>query len=400
MPEKVLEAEEVPDVYPLQYKFAKQYFDSIVLRKPFILDVLKSVKTPTLVINLERIKERFIELQEALKEAKIYYAVKANDHQEILALLNDLGSGYEVASSWELEKVLRLGVDGSRIISSNPVKPLDFIDYAYKSGIKAFSIDSYKEIDKLKKIAPRSRVYVRLIVPNEGSDWPLTNKFGIDVDTALDILEYAKYQGLVPYGITFHVGSQCNNLRNWFIGIKKAWELWEKAIYKDIKLTMLNLGGGIPVNYQYESLSIRDIGSYIEALLQKYFLIKPMEIQIEPGRGLVGDAGVLVSSVIGKTTKYINGEESYWIYLDTGVFNGLAEVLGGISYPMYAEQKGEIKPYTIAGVSCDSMDIISNFTYLPDVDVGDRIYIMATGAYTTVYAANFNGFGIPETVFV
>jgi ornithine decarboxylase len=400
MPEKVLEAEEVPDVYPLQYKFAKQYFDSIVLRKPFILDVLKSVKTPTLVINLDRIKERFIELQEALKEAKIYYAVKANDHQEILALLNDLGSGYEVASSWELEKVLRLGVDGSRIISSNPVKPLDFIDYAYKSGIKAFSIDSYKEIDKLKKIAPRSRVYVRLIVPNEGSDWPLTNKFGVDVDTALDILEYAKYQGLVPYGITFHVGSQCNNLRNWFIGIKKAWELWEKAIYKDIKLTMLNLGGGIPVNYQYESLSIRDIGTYIEALLQKYFLIKPMEIQIEPGRGLVGDAGVLVSSVIGKTTKYINGEESYWIYLDTGVFNGLAEVLGGISYPMYAEQKGEIKPYTIAGVSCDSMDIISNFTYLPDVDVGDRIYIMATGAYTTVYAANFNGFGIPETVFV
>jgi ornithine decarboxylase (EC 4.1.1.17) len=294
MPEKVLEAEEVPDVYPLQYKFAKQYFDSMVLRKPFILDVLKSVKTPTLVINLERIKERFIELQEALKEAKIYYAVKASDHQEILALLNDLGSGYEVASSWELEKVLRLGVDGSRIISSNPVKPLDFIDYAYKSGIKAFSVDSYKEIDKLKKTAPRSRVYVRLIVPNEGSDWPLTNKFGVDVDTALDILEYAKYQGLVPYGITFHVGSQCNNLRNWFIGIKKAWELWEKAIYKDIKLTMLNLGGGIPVNYQYESLSIRDIGSYIEALLQKYFLIKPMEIQIEPGRGLVGDAGVLV----------------------------------------------------------------------------------------------------------
>jgi len=400
MPEKVLEAEEVPDVYPLQYKFAKQYFDSIVLRKPFILDVLKNVKTPTLVINLDRIKERFIELQEALKEAKIYYAVKANDHQEILALLNDLGSGYEVASSWELEKVLRLGVDGSRIISSNPVKPLDFIDYAYKSGIKAFSIDSYKEIDKLKKIAPRSRVYIRLIVPNEGSDWPLTNKFGVDVDTALDILEYAKYQGFVPYGITFHVGSQCNNLRNWFIGIKKAWELWEKAIYKDIKLTMLNLGGGIPVNYQYESLSIRDIGSYIEALLQKYFLIKPMEVQIEPGRGLVGDAGVLVSSVIGKTTKYINGEESYWIYLDTGVFNGLAEVLGGISYPMYAEQKGEIKPIHHSWVSCDSMDIISNFTYLPEVDIGDRVYIMATGAYTTVYAANFNGFGIPETVFV
>ncbi len=400
MQEKLLEAEEVPDVYPLQYKFAKQYFDSIVLRKPFILDVAKSVKTPTLIINLDRIKERFLELQEALKEAKIYYAVKANDHQEILTLLNDLGSGYEVASSWELEKVLRLGVDGSRVISSNPVKPLDFIEFAYKSGIKAFSIDSYKEIDKLRKVAPRSRVYVRLIVPNEGSDWPLTNKFGVDVDDALELLEYAKSQGLVPYGITFHVGSQCNNLRNWFIGIKKAWELWEKAIYRGIKLTMLNLGGGIPINYQYESLGIKDIGSYIEALLQKYFIIKPMEIQIEPGRGLVGDAGILVSSVIGKTTKYINNQESHWVYLDTGVFNGLAEVLGGISYPMYALADKNIRVHTVAGVSCDSMDIISNATYLPELDIGDRIYIMATGAYTTVYAANFNGFGIPETVFV
>ncbi len=400
MQEKLLEAEEVPDVYPLQYRFAKEYFHTITSRKPFILDVAKSVKTPTLIIDLDRIKERFLELQRALEDVRIYYAVKANDHQEILALLNSLGSGYEVASSWELEKVLSLGVDGSRIISSNPVKPLDFIDYAYKSGIRAFSIDSYKEIDKLKKIAPRSRVYVRLIVPNEGSDWPLTNKFGVDVDDALGLLEYAKSQGLVPYGITFHVGSQCNNLRNWFIGIKKAWELWEKAIYKGIKLTMLNLGGGIPINYQYESLSIEDIGSYIEALLQKYFIIKPMELQIEPGRGIVGDAGILVSSVIGKTTKHINNEESHWIYLDTGVFNGLAEVLGGISYPMYALTKSDIKPYTVAGVSCDSMDIISNTTYLPEVDVGDRIYIMAAGAYTTVYAANFNGFGIPETVFV
>jgi len=390
MPEKLLE------IGSFQYSFAQKYFSDITFRKPFILDVLKSVKTPTLVIDLSRIKERYNELQNTLKEAKIYYAVKANDHQEILATLNSLGSGYEVASSWELEKVLRFGVDGSRIISSNPVKPLDFIDYAYKSGIKAFSIDSFKEIEKIKSVAPRARVYVRLIVPNEGSDWPLTNKFGVDVDTALELLEYAKYQGLIPYGITFHVGSQCNNLKNWFIGIKTSWELWEKAIYRGIKLTMLNLGGGIPINYQYESLSIDDIGSYIEALLKKYFLIKPVEIQIEPGRGVVGDAGVLVSSVIGKTIK-----DSHWIYLDTGVFNGLAEVLGGINYPMYSDTiNKDIIQYTIAGVSCDSMDIISKNTYLPELDVGDRVYIMAAGAYTTVYAANFNGFGVPEVVFV
>ncbi len=392
--------EKLLDAGILQYRFAEGYFEALVSRKPFLFEVFKSVKTPTLVIDLDRIKERYLELQNTLLDAKIYYAVKANDHQEILTVLNDLGSGYEVASSWELEKVLRLSVDGSRVISSNPVKPLDFIDYAYKSRIKAFSIDSYTEVDKLKKVAPRARVYVRLIVPNEGSDWPLSTKFGVDEDTAVELLDYAKSQGLVPYGITFHVGSQCNNLRNWFIGIKKAWEVWERAIYKGIRLTMLNLGGGVPINYTYESLSIEDIASYIEALLKKYFLIKPMELQIEPGRGIVGDAGVLISSVIGKTTKHIDNEPSYWLYIDTGVFNGLAEVLGGIKYPMYNTKEGEILSHTIAGVSCDSMDIIAKNVYLPDLDIGDRVYIMGAGAYTTVYAANFNGFGVPEVVFV
>ncbi len=390
----------VLDISELQFGFAKGYFEQLVSRKPFLLDVIKSLKTPTLVIDLDRIKQRFIELQSIFPEVRIYYAVKANDNQEILAALANIGSGYEVASSWELEKVLRLGVDRSKIISSNPIKPLDFIDYAYKSGIKAFSIDSYKEVDKLKKVAPRSRVYVRLIVPNEGSDWPLTNKFGVGVEEAVSLLDYAKSQGLIPYGITFHVGSQCNNLRNWFIGIKTAWEVWERAIYSGMKLTMLNLGGGIPVDYTYKSLDIEDIAEYIQALLRKYFLIKPMEIQIEPGRGLAGDAGILVSSVIGKTTKHIADDDSHWLYLDTGVFNGLAEVLGGIKYPMYTLKEGDLLPHTIAGVSCDSMDIIAKNVYLPDLDVGDIVFIMAAGAYTTVYAANFNGFGIPDIVFI
>lgn len=391
---------EVLDASAIQFGFAKKYFNEIISRKPSLLNVIKSVKTPTLIIDLDRIRERFLELSNTFPEAKIYYAVKANDHQEILTVLNNLGSGYEVASSWELEKVLRLGVDSSRIISSNPVKPLDFIDYAYKSNIRAFSIDSYQEIEKLKKIAPRSRIYVRLVVPNEGSDWPLSNKFGVDAEEAVLLLDYAKSQGLIPYGLTFHVGSQCNNLRNWFIGIKIAWEVWERALYQGIKLTMLNLGGGIPINYTYESLSIEDVGEYVQALLRKYFLIKPIEIEIEPGRGLVGDAGVLVSSVIGKSIKRINDENVHWLYLDTGVFNGLAEVLGGIKYPMYAFSDKELYPHTIAGVSCDSMDIIGKNIYLPDLEVGEKVTIMATGAYTTVYGANFNGFGIPDVVFV
>jgi ornithine decarboxylase len=211
----------------------------------------------------------------------------------------------------------------------------------------------------------------------------------------LDILEYAREKRLIPYGITFHVGSQCNNFRNWFIGIKTAAELWEKARERGLKLKMLNIGGGIPVRYSYEALSIEDIAYYVRGLLQKFFPILPYELQMEPGRGIVGDQGIMVCRVIGKAKR----GEDLWLYIDTGVFNGLAEALGGIRYAFYLDREGELKEWTIGGVSCDSMDVVARNVALPEPEVGDFLYILSAGAYTTVYAAPFNGFPTPEVVF-
>ncbi len=257
-------------------------------------------------------------------------------------------------------------------------------------------VDSFTEVDKIARIAPRSRVYVRIVVPNEGSDWPLSKKFGVDVDLAVSILEYAQEKGLVPYGITFHVGSQCNNFRNWLIGIKRASELWQKAKAKGLRLQMLNIGGGIPVKYTYESLRVEDIAYYVRGLLQKFMPTLPHELQVEPGRGIVGDQGVMVCRVIGKAVR--DGEN--WLYIDTGVFNGLAEALGGIRYAFYTNREGDIKEWTVGGVSCDSMDVVARNVALPEPEVGDYVYIIPAGAYTTVYASNFNGFPTPEVVCV
>ncbi len=383
------------DVKSLQFGFTKKYFDELAAKEN-IKDVLEKVDTPSLVIDKEKIKSRYVDIKYYMPNVDIFYAVKANDHIDILRTLNSLGSGFEVASSKELEKVLSLGTDPSKIITSNPVKPLEFIDFAYKSHIKAFAIDSFLEVDKLAKAAPRSLVYVRIVVPNEGSDWPLTKKFGTDPETALNILDYAKSKGLIPYGITFHVGSQCNNLRNWFIGLKLASELLERARQNGISLNMLNMGGGIPIKYTYESLTIEDISYYIDGVIRKYFRFYPNEIQIEPGRGLVGDSGILVTKVIGIAQR----EDSLFAYVDTGVFNGLAEVLGGIRYPVYVDKDEELLEYTLAGVSCDSMDIIAKNLYLPRLELNDRLYILSAGAYTSVYAADFNGFGTPKFYFL
>lgn len=380
----------------LQYNLSKRLFEEFTKDHPKVAEVIRKVNTPALVMDLEGIKRRYLQIRYHFPGVNVYYAVKANDDVEVLKALASVGSGFEVASIEELRKVLDLGVSSEKVISSNPVKPEEFIDFASSQGVNRFAVDSHTEVDKIARIAPRSRVYVRISVPNEGSDWPLSRKFGVDLDTALDILEYSKEKGLVPVGITFHVGSQCNNLRNWFIAIKRSADLWEKAKKKGIRLQVLNMGGGIPVRYIQEALRIEDVGYYISGLMKKYFPEVPYEIQIEPGRGVVGDQGVLVARVIGKARR---GEEN-WLYVDTGVFNGLAETLGGIRYPVYCEREGKIKEWVIGGVSCDSMDVIARNVYLPEPQVGDRIYFLSAGAYTSVYASNFNGFPRPQVIAV
>ncbi|MCS7307108.1 MAG: type III PLP-dependent enzyme [Aquificaceae bacterium] len=383
---------ETIDPLLLQYEFARKYFKEFISEREHLTPYLAPEKTPVLLMDLEGVKSRYLEIKYHFPQFKVYYAVKANDHEEVLRVLAQLGSGFEVASSEELRKVLNLGVKPERVISSNPVKPVEFIEYAYRQGVNRFAVDSFTEVDKVAKFAPRSRVYVRLVVPNEGSDWPLSKKFGVDVDTALDILLYAQDRGLIPYGLTFHAGSQCNNFRNWLIGIKRTSELWHKARLKGLRLQMLNMGGGLPVKYTYEALRIEDIAYYVRGLLQKFMPTLPHELQIEPGRGVVGDQGLMVCRVIGKAKR---GEEN-WLYIDTGVFNGLAEAIGGIRYPFYLNREGELKEWTIGGISCDSMDVIARRVSLPEPEVGDYLYVLSAGAYTTVYAAEFNGFPKPE----
>ncbi len=374
------------------FNFSKRLYENFISKREGLRELLKPMNTPLLILDTKGIKERYREAKKHFNEFNIFYAVKANDHPTILKALSEEGAGFEVASSAELEKVFEYCKEPARIISSNPIKPMDFIALSYQKGIDLFAVDSFTEVEKIADLAPRSRIYVRLSVPNEGSDWPLSGKFGVDPETAVEILEYGRSKGLIPYGITFHVGSQCNNLRNWFIAIKLSSEAWNRTRHKGIRLKLLNIGGGIPVTYLYNALSIEDIAYYVKGLLRKYMIEQPAELHMEPGRGLVGDQGVLITRVIGKAVR----EGTRWIYIDTGVFNGLAESLGGIRYPFYLDRDGELYEWTVGGISCDSMDIIARNVPLPEPEIGDYLYIMSAGAYTTVYASNFNGFPAPQ----
>jgi len=349
---------------------------------------------PYLLVDRETLKEKVSLIGKGITNSKVFYAVKANPDIEVIKYLNNLGIGFEIASEGELAILKELKVEPDRIITSNPVKTFKFLREAVKYGIDYYAFDSIAEIDKLSKYAPNKKVYVRLTVPNEGSEWPLSKKFGVEIEDAVSLLCLARKKGLDPVGITFHVGSQCNNIYNWNTAIDKARQVKELAQKEGIEIKMLNIGGGYPITYIKKVPDIETIEAKINNLIQEYF--PEAEIFIEPGRAVVGDSGIFISRIIGKAQR---GNEN-WLYIDVGVFNGLMESIGGIKYQYIVGSRGEQKEWTIAGPSCDSFDVIDRDVLLPEPDVGSLILILSAGAYTISYASEFNGFSIPKTFLI
>jgi ornithine decarboxylase len=353
------------------------------------------IEPPYLVIDRARVRQKVHAIGRHVRNAEVYYAVKANPDIEILKLVNSLGIGFEIASEGELNILAAIGVTKERIISSNPIKSFRFLRMAAEFGVSCFAADSEDEIQKLREYAPGSSVYIRLSVPNEGSEWPLSKKFAVEVDEAEELLVLAKKKGLTPAGITFHVGSQCTNIYNWNTALDKAKDLWDRVEKAGIRLSILNIGGGYPIRYTKDVVGISAIEKNINRLICKKFPSRT-RVLIEPGRAVVGDAGIFVTRVIGKASR---GDEE-WLYIDVGVFNGLMESVGGIKYSYIVEGSADIKKWTLAGPSCDSFDVIDKDVLLPDPAVGNRLLILSSGAYTISYASEFNGFSIPRTILI
>ncbi|NQT47683.1 MAG: type III PLP-dependent enzyme [Chloroflexi bacterium] len=363
--------------------------------KKHVDEVLKTEETPAIVVDRGLIRHEYQQFCDGFGQAKIFFALKANPHPGIVELLQQIGCDFEISSRGELDLLLRFGVPVQRIISSNPVKHPDFVRVAYQNGIGVFAFDSLTEVEKLSNLAPGSKVYVRLSVSNEGSEWPLSRKFGVEVEEAAMLLVQAREKGLDPQGISFHVGSQCTQPATWAKAIEKSKAVCEIVAGRGIELHTLNIGGGFPIRYTKPVPSVAEIAQVvIESVAQAF--PDGMKLFVVPGRALVGEAGVLAATVVAKAAR--DGEN--WLYLDVGVFNGLFETVGGIKYAMVTDRDTEVGHWVLAGPSCDDFDVISKEAELPEMEVGDRVYIMSAGAYTSAYASEFDGFPIPKTHFV
>jgi ornithine decarboxylase len=353
--------------------------------------------TPCLVLDVDRVEDNFRTLQDALPLARIYYAVKANPAPQVLERLVGLSSHFDAASIEEVTFCLDAGATPEKISFGNTIKKVTAIRRAHQAGVTMFAFDSREELEKLALHAPGARVYCRILVENEGADWPLSRKFGTTIDSARELMLEAGVLGLDPYGLSFHVGSQQTTTRAYEIAIGKVAMLFTDLTEAGINLRMMNLGGGFPTRYRDDVPEIDQFGNAIMTAMTEHFGNNLPEMVVEPGRFIVGDAGLVQAEVVLVSRRDRN-DPVRWVYLDIGRFGGLAETEGeSIKYRITTRHDGtKMGPVAIAGPTCDGADIMyerSNYRLPLTLTSGDRVELLSTGAYVTTYASTrFNGF--------
>jgi len=346
---------------------------------------------PFLLVDPQIVRTKARRFKAAMPRVNPHYAVKANPHPAVLRTLIEEGVGFEIASPAELELLLSLGVKAEEIYYSNPVKSRSCVQTAAANGVRWYVLDSVEELRKIVAIKPDASLYLRIDVPNAGSDWPLSGKFGAQPQEAEEIIALAAELNADLAGVTFHVGSQCRNVDNWRIGIETAKRTMRKMRLKGLKPRLLNIGGGFPVRHTKPIPSIEVIGEVVNRALAG--LPDNVRVMAEPGRYLVSDAGWFVCRVAGTATR--SGKR--WAYFDAGMFGGIIETTEGLQYDVLTDRTGRLIPWTVAGPTCDSVDVVMRDQLLPeDLAADDLVYIPNAAAYTTAYASNFNGFPLPE----
>jgi ornithine decarboxylase len=360
--------------------------------------------TPCLVLDLDRVADNYAAMRRALPSVAIYYAVKANPAQPILRLLSEAGSCFDAASLPEIEECLAAGAKAEHISFGNTVKKPSAIAAAHAHGVPLYAFDSAEELAKIAAHAPGAKVYCRIEVKNEGAEWPLSKKFGTTTERAKDLLLSAPGMGLIAHGISFHVGSQQTGTEAYALAVAQAAMIFTDLKAQGVELKMINLGGGFPIRYQRDVPNADDFGNVIMDAMIKHFGNDIPDMLIEPGRSMVGDAGVVVSEAV-LVCQRIPADPRRWVYLDIGRYGGLAETEGeAIRYRITATGRGPVGPVVLAGPSCDGVDVMYEKTpyFLPvSLQSGDRVLIHDTGAYVTSYASqNFNGFAPLEEHYI
>ncbi|MFC1511258.1 type III PLP-dependent enzyme [Candidatus Margulisiibacteriota bacterium] len=364
-----------------------------------IRKMLKKHHSPLMLISRDALKRQFQLFKRYFSNVTPYYAIKANPHPEIIKTFIKLGTGFDVASAAEMKLVLDLGASPDKIIFANTIKSNADIAWSYKHKVKFMTFDNEAELYKIAKHCPGASVLARIKVDNVGSKVELSLKFGADPDQAIFLLNKARQLGLKPAGVAFHVGSQCINVENYLKALDITASIFHRAEDMGLELDTVDIGGGFPIrHFDHDGhVTIKDIAKHIRKKMRRLF-DKKTKFIAEPGRFFAGPAGLLVTQVVGRTFR--NNKNYY--YLNDGVyadFSGL--IFDHCRYEFKTLRRGQKFLSALAGPTCDSFDTISLNEDLPELEVGNVVYVKNIGAYSCASAVPaFNGFSPARILMV
>jgi len=218
------------------------------LSKERIEELTSQFGTPLLILLRERVVRNYRAFQRFLPGVEVFYAVKANPHPSVVGLLASLGASFDVASQQEIALVTSFGVAPERMIFANTIKRREGILYARRVGVSLMTYDNEEELKKIQRYYPEAKLVLRLKTPSNGSRIDLSYKFGAEPEEALELLLRAQDMGLVPVGLSFHVGSPCHNPKTYATALHIVEDVLLKARARGLFLTLIDIGGGFPLH--------------------------------------------------------------------------------------------------------------------------------------------------------
>jgi ornithine decarboxylase len=360
--------------------------------------------TPLYIVSRKKLLENYRLLDRYLPAVTLFYAVKTNPHEGILETLKNEGAGFDVASRGEIMDAVNAGANPREdLIFADTVKDPRHIAHAFGIGLDDFTFDNRSEITQIARHAPGANVHVRIMVSNKGSVAHLSKKFGAEVKDAVPLLLEARDSGLVPRGVSFHVGSQCLDSQRYVDALDHVRDIFDEAARHGLELEMIDIGGGFPVRYDNEKIDIEGMCGLIDKHYRKLFGAE-IKLVAEPGRVIVGDAVILVTKVISEAKR----KGKNWLYFDDGTYGSFMEVLlYRMKFPFKTNTEGPVQKYVLAGPTCDSIDVFSRDkkghitrVELPEMHLDDLLIAGSMGAYTYSESTRFNGFEPPKFVYL
>ncbi len=381
-------------MHDFQYKKGELYCEDVPVRS-----IAQRIGTPFYLYSGKTLANHFKAFDNAFSGVPriICFALKSNSNSAVLRLLGREGAGADIVSGGELFRALRAGIDPRKIVYAGVGKRRDEIEYALKVGILMFNVESGDELHALNTAAAEMRSVARIALRVNPNIDPKThpyistglkeNKFGIPIEQALEYYQTAKALPNVEIvGVHQHIGSQITEVQPFIDALEKVVAFVKELRSAGIGIKYIDIGGGLGITYKDETPPLpRDLASAIQPLLKE----SGCTLVLEPGRAIVGNAGILVTRAV----YHKNSGEKQFLIVDAGMNDLIRPSL----YDAYHDIKPVIEPTTaghavfdVVGPICESGDFLAKDREMPAVSQGDLLAVMSAGAYGFSMSSNYN----------